>query len=237
MGAGAWRRLPLVRQPVGDLLARAVALLDDVEREGAPVLAWSQASAPGLVLGRAARDPELDSRALERAGIAVHRRSSGGGAVLWDSGLLALDVALPPSHDLVARDVVETYAFLGRAFGQALVGLGIDGVNVVTVEEARRLPTPQGLRTLACFGSLSPYEVTVEGAKTLGLSQVRRRHGTLLQAGLLLDHDADTFARLFGEEEDAAGELERSVATVGDRVGASEVIAAVEEVLGGSPGS
>jgi lipoate-protein ligase A len=37
-----------------------------------------------------------------------------------------------------------------------------------------------------CFGGCSPYEVVVEQRKVVGLAQIRRRNGMLLQAGIYL---------------------------------------------------
>src|SRR5207247_733327 len=48
-----------------------------------------------------------------------------------------------------------------------------------TSEEAR-------LARAACFGALSPFEVTLHGRKVVGLAQVRRRSGALFQAAVLM---------------------------------------------------
>ncbi|HEU5198019.1 MAG TPA: hypothetical protein VFU32_00190, partial [Ktedonobacterales bacterium] len=42
----------------------------------------------------------------------------------------------------------------------------------------------------------SPYEITIQGRKVIGLDQVRRRVGFLFQGGLLLRWDAERIASL-----------------------------------------
>ncbi|MSP14303.1 MAG: hypothetical protein EXR62_15285 [Chloroflexi bacterium] len=67
-------------------------------------------------------------------------------------------------------------------------------LRLVTVTEARlqhkvlqdQEPELWQHLSLACYGTLSPYEIVAGKRKILGLSQVRRRAGGLFQAGLLL---------------------------------------------------
>lgn len=175
--------------------------------DGPPVVSWSRTSSPALVLGRSARKLPVDLDAARAAGVAVLQRASGGGPVLWDAGLLALDVVLPRGHGLAPADVVEGYRWLGEAIAAALRDLGVPGVEVVGLADARadsRRPRPAHA---ACFGGLSPYEVRAGGRKVVGLCQVRRGGGTLLQAGLLLRFDAEGLGRLIAPDPPAASAL------------------------------
>jgi lipoate-protein ligase A len=91
----------------------------------------------------------------------------------------------------------------------------------------------------ACYGTLSPYEVVVGQRKVVGLDMIRRRAGSLLQAGVLLHWDTATLARLLGhtEEEQALlyhGLKERAVGldTLADRsIGIEETIQMFESVV------
>ncbi len=221
-------------------MARPGQMLGDLAAGGGPAVAWTTVTSPALVLGRAAQDPPLDLDLAGREGIAILRRGSGGGAVLWDTGLLALDVALPSEHRLADRDVVRAYRWLGEALGAAMAEIGVPGVRVVPPDVARADRVAAAATAAACFGSLSPYEVVADGRKLVGLSQVRRREGALLQAGIPLTFDAGRLSDLLRLDPVAAGAL--SERTVGLRrlvPSADEalVIATVDRHVAGAAGA
>jgi lipoate-protein ligase A len=200
--------------------------------DGPPVLAWSTVTAPGLVLGRHAVDPEVDRGSVAAEGVEVLKRSSGGGPVLWDRDLLALDVVLPRGHRLAPDDVVAAYRWLGEALAEALTAVGVPDVEVLALERARA--APPGPAADACFGGLSPWEVLAGGRKVVGLSQTRRRTGALLQAGLPLRLDAARLARLLGRDAGWAAGLAATAAGVRELapdVTADALVDAVEAAL------
>lgn len=196
----------------------------------APVCSWSTVAAPGLVLGRLAVDPSIDRNAVAAEGVAIVRRSSGGGPVLWDRDLLALDVVLPRGHALAGEDVVDAYRWLGEAIAGALRALGAPAVEVIGMAAAREARSRPGPAADACFGGLSPYEVLAGGRKVVGLSQARRRPGTLLQAGILLRLDARRLARLMGRDEGFAAGLAATAAGIDESVPGLTREAVVEAV-------
>src|SRR5262249_41144224 len=119
-------------------------------------------------------------------GIAVYRRTSGGTAVLVDEDALSMEVALPAGHPLATFDVVRGYQWIGELWAAALRALGIADARAVTTPEVRALAAlakDDPLR-LACYGTLSPWEVVVGRCKVVGLCQVRRRAGSLYQVGV-----------------------------------------------------
>lgn len=198
--AEGWRRLgPAAREP-GDAVALPVRLLDAMTPGGPPVASWSTVTRPALVRGRSGRREPVDEAFARARGIAVTERRSGGAPVLWDADLLSLDVVLPPDHRLAAADVTQAYRWLGEAVAAALETLGTTA-RVVGVDEARAAARADDPGSVAarrtCFGGLSPFEVVdAEGRKIVGLSQARRRTGTLFQCGILRDADVATLASL-----------------------------------------
>lgn len=202
--------------------------------EGPPAYSWSTVSAPALVLGRGAGAPPVDRAAAEDEGVAIVRRSSGGGPVLWDRDLVSLDVVLPRGHALALDDVVAAYRWLGEAIAEALTALGAPDVDVIGVARAHASRREPGPAADACFGGLSPFEVLAGGRKVVGLSQARRRPGTLLQAGIPLRLDAARLARLMGRDAAFAAGLGATAAGLRELVpdaDAAAVIAAVDAAV------
>ena len=140
------------------------------------------------------------------------RRSSGGGPVLWDAGLLALDVALPRGHPLAGDDVVDAYRWLGEAIAEALRALGVPDVEVVSIARAREDRARPGPAADACFGGLSPFEVPPRGARWWASPRRAGAPGALLQAGILMSLDPGLLARLLGRDEEFAAGLAAAAA-------------------------
>ena len=135
--------------------------------------------------------------------------------VLWDADLVAVDIVLPAQHPRLADDVVEAYRWVGEAAAEALTRLGLF-TEVIDVQAARAAPKSP-LADAACFGSLSPWEVTVDGRKVVGLSQVRRREGAVIQVGVPLRIDVGTLAAVIDGPNDAlAAELTKQMVGVQD---------------------
>jgi lipoate-protein ligase A len=200
-----WRLLPFSLAPS----ARHVALADALVRVGQePTVWWHAADAPTLLLGAGQSEPGFAPETLR-----VTRRRSGGTAVLATPSVLGLDVLLPRGHPLALPDVVEAYRWLGQIWSESMCRLGLDA-RVVEIAEARTAaPPPADLAEavrLACFGTLSPYEVVVGQHKLVGLAQIRRRN-VLLQSGLHFTFDARELAhQLAPDRTDAlAEELQR----------------------------
>ncbi|HLJ68888.1 MAG TPA: hypothetical protein VKX16_16145 [Chloroflexota bacterium] len=191
-----WRLIPFDRGPSESHFALSDALVRNVQ---VPTLWAHAADRTTLIVGPGQRPRDIDLASVEASGIVAVRRQAGGTAVLATPDVLGVDVAVPAGHPLAGNDVTTAYRWLGEVWLDALRSLGAH-VELVTVAEARAQPPAAGPAEpavrLACFGTLSPYEVTTGGRKLVGLAQVRRRTGTLWQSGIHLHFDAEGLAHI-----------------------------------------
>jgi lipoate-protein ligase A len=171
----------LVDEPAGGAWNMALdqALLDAAEREGCATLrlyAWQPHT---LSFGR--NEPatrRYDRAAIERNGLAVVRRPTGGRAV-WHADEVTYAVAAPNG---VFGSLRETYRAIHGLLAEALMGLG------APVGLAPDRPAV-GVGAGACFASAAGGEVvTVNGGKVVGSAQVRTeraflQHGSIILSG------------------------------------------------------
>jgi lipoate---protein ligase len=149
---------------------------------------------PAVVLGSTQPDDVVDRAAAARLGIEVARRRSGGGLVLvhpdhsrW------VDVVIPRTDPCWSDDVGHAFVWLGRAWGDALrTVLPADQAATVHHHEGALLTTRWS--RLLCFAGLGPGEVTVGGAKVVGISQRRTRRWARFQCLVLTRADPDLVA-------------------------------------------
>jgi lipoate-protein ligase A len=215
-----WYMLPFSADPTGLQLAASDALLVQMEARAAPVLRWYVMGTPAVVLGVGQKLSTFDLAACAAGGVALHRRASGGTAVRVEPDLLLLDIALPRAHPLHRRDVTESYRWLGELWVALLAGMGLPA-RLLPVAEARA--DKQALDRLtqqACYGGRSPYEVLVAERKVIGLAQVRRRGGAVLQAGVYWrwqpERLVDLLALTATERAALTGQLAERVAGLAD---------------------
>lgn len=203
-----WRALPLAIDEQQTHIDFSEQLLATAQPGDPATLYWSQAQPEGLVLGFSQKHTILNAHALAHHPLPIYHRRAGGTAVLVGPHLLGLDVMLPAGHPLILSDLVESYRWLGEAWVATLRKLGIT-TRVTSPAEAHAqrdlLKQPatrerESILRRACYGSLSPYEVITPDTnlKVVGLDMIRRRAGTLLQAGVLLRWDTETLAALLG---------------------------------------
>ena len=247
-----WRALPLTIDDQQKHIDFSEQLLASAQPGDPATLYWSQAQPEGLVLGFSQQLAILNAQALARHPLPIYHRRAGGTAVLVGTHLLGLDVLLPAGHPLILPDLVESYRWLGETWVATLRELGI-ATRAVPPAEAHaqrdllKQPATREREVFlrrACYGTLSPYEVVTENGnlKVVGLDMIRRRAGTLLQAGVLLHWDTETLAELLSHtaQEEAVlreGLHERAVgldALAGWEISAETLVATFERVLASS---
>jgi len=179
-----WRTARLVVDEPRVLVAAGLAALDALADDPTPTLRWYRSTHTAVVLGRG-QAAALAAHAT--ADVEILTRHSGGGAVLMDPDLLSLDVLLPTGHPWLEGDLAGVFDRVGEAWASALDGFGVPGLAVHRgAGTARRRGTErERLLAAVCYASLGRGEVTAGGRKLVGLAQRRRRHGALVQCGLL----------------------------------------------------
>jgi lipoate-protein ligase A len=132
---------------------------------------------------------------------AVRRRSGGGAVLMEPGGLVWVDVFVPAGDPLWEVDVGRAFLWLGRAWAAVIEGGTVHAGALVTTPWSK----------LVCFAGLGPGEVTVGGAKVVGMSQRRARAGALFQCAALRewrpDRLLDRLALTDGERRRAASDL------------------------------
>jgi lipoate---protein ligase len=141
----------------------------------------SMVERPALVLGSTQRDDIVDRRAAARAGVEVVRRRSGGGAVLLEPDAhVWIDVAIPAGDGLWTDDVSRSFHWLGEVWVGALDSVAVRGATLHTAAMCHTK-----LSRLICFAGVGPGEVSLDGAKAVGISQRRSRAGARFQSLVL----------------------------------------------------
>lgn len=156
-------------------------------------------TAPAVVLGSTQSRGVLDDAAVDRAGLEVASRRSGGGFVVVVPGECAwVDVVVPSTDARWHPDVGVAFDWLGAAWVEALDRIGRPGGEVCRAAEA----TPAG--RIACFAGLGRGEVIVGGAKVVGISQRRTREAARFQCLVHGVFDVATNVALVASDEHRA---------------------------------
>lgn len=207
MTAGGGWSISTVRATVADLHARD---LPEVLTRTVEICEPVDAA---LVLGSTQDVSVVDVDALRARHLSVVRRRSGGGAVLVEpGGLIWIDVLIPRGDPRWNDDVGKSVEWLGWVCHDALANCGVVTGPPCEVMQRTRWSS------LVCFAGLGPGELTIDGAKVMGISQRRTRVGARFSLSVPLRWDpvgtAELFALTPGDQVELAGELVRSARAV-----------------------
>jgi len=173
----------LVLEPEGlsgpENMALDEALLVEADRTGAGYLRLYRWEPACLSFGRnEAAAQRYDRAAIERRGIAVVRRPTGGRAV-WHEHEVTYAVAAPVAAFGSLRD---TYRAIHARLAAALRALGVHATLA-----PRRPPVRPSAGPPSCFATPAGGEILVSGRKLVGSAQVRRGAAFLQHGSILLD--------------------------------------------------
>jgi len=189
-----------------------------VERDpGVRRVARCRPTTPAVVLGSTQRSDVVDAEAARTAGIDIVRRRSGGGAVLvTPDDPVWIDLWVPVDDEQWSADVTGAFGWVGSAWGEALAGLGLDGVVV----QGSGPGACTRWSSLVCFGGFGAGEVGVGGRKVVGLSQRRNRAGAWFHTACVRHWDPVVLLELLdlspGERAAASEGLAGAVTGVAD---------------------
>ncbi|MDQ6782446.1 MAG: hypothetical protein M3063_03150 [Actinomycetota bacterium] len=168
--------------PAAELHESSAALIATATSEVVRVIRILEVQHPTVVLGSGQPEHHVDRARAAALGVAVARRRSGGAAVLVGPGeVLWIDVVVPADDPLWSADLRRAGWWLGGCWAAALADIGIAGVETW---RGGMVSGPWAAKV--CFAGLGPGEVTVEGAKVVGICQRRTRAATLFQCAMPL---------------------------------------------------
>lgn len=194
----------------GSLHAGSVGALGEPRR----VMRVLHATAGALVLGSSQPLSDFDAAALDRSGLEVVRRRSGGGAVIVGPGrVLWVDFVVPGGDPLSDPDVARAAWWVGELWRLALERAGIGEAEVWKGPMVRRRWASR-----VCFAGLGPGEVRLAGRKVVGVSQRRARGAALFQTAAMLDWAPQEYLELMAGRPDGAGELAAAAVGLGPEV-------------------
>lgn len=197
----------------------------DVPPDSPPTVWVVEPTDRSVVLGSSQAETDIDRDAAARAGIAVARRRSGGGAVLvTPASMVWVDVILPRNHHAWTDDIGRASVWMGERWAEALDALGVDG------EVVQPPMTADPLARVVCFVGRGPGEVLVGGAKAVGISQRRTREVARFQCAALLAWDPDTLLDLLAPLPEVDEDRVRA-AGVGLPVDAGALVEALTHTL------
>jgi lipoyl(octanoyl) transferase len=174
-------------------MAADQALLDEAIQSGTATLRLYRWDPPCLSFGRNESTASYDRAQIERLGVDVVRRPTGGSAV-WHEHEVTYAVAAPIEQFGSLR---ASYCAIHERIAVALRSLGAD----VSLAPDRRLTRPPPHRTAAspdrhgpCFNASVGGEILAGGRKLVGSAQVRKRGAFLQHGSILLSGSQDMIA-------------------------------------------
>ncbi len=220
-----WRLITdAIGRPGAENMAIDQALLEEADRTGRAFLRLYRWNPPCLSLGRnEAAAARYDREMLERRGIAVVRRPTGGRAV-WHEHEVTYAVAAPIT---LFESLRESYRAIHERLAAALRSLGADA-TLAAHRPSARPPVRPG----PCFASSVGGEVLVNGRKVIGSAQVRHGAALLQHGSILLDGSQEIVRAVSRQPSTVRGET-----TLREALGRAVSFGVVVEAIVGAWGA
>ncbi|MGI9622147.1 MAG: lipoyl protein ligase domain-containing protein [Acidimicrobiales bacterium] len=201
--SGRWRVVRIAGH-AQDIHDRAA----DVER--APEVVIAEVTDAAIVLGSSQPVGDIDEAAARRLDLSVVKRRTGGGSVLVaPNSQLWVDVIIGRDDPRWTDDVGESPLWLGRVWQEAFASLDMaTELHLPPMASTR-------LSRLVCFAGRGPGELSIDGAKVMGVSQRRAAATARFQCLVPVAWDPDRlFAAVRGLGDDDRAELLETAATI-----------------------
>ncbi len=183
-----WRTLLTPPLPGAENMACDLALMDRARMTGEAALRVYSWKDPTLSFGRNQKTGGYDRDALERAGIAIVRRPTGGRAILHHREITySVTAPAPPGESIAAA-----YDWINGLLLRALRALG---VHAAIATRTGRAPAPD---SNPCFAEPTAGEITLRGRKLVGSAQYREAGAMLQHGSILISDDQSGLAALAG---------------------------------------
>lgn len=169
---------------------------------------WEDEERGSLILGSSQSEDLAKVEALQKRGLKLVKRQSGGGAVLLEpESLVWIDVFIPRDDPMWEADVGRSALWLGKVWQATLAELGVSA----EVHHARYQPGNWG--SLVCFAGRAPGEVFIDGKKSIGISQRRSKQGARFQTALARRWNITDLSPLLNLSPKDCSRLETETAT------------------------
>ncbi len=166
---------------------------------------WSQ---PTLSLGRHQRRHKVNQSQLQRHGINLVRRPTGGKAVLHHQELTYSLCAGYQTHSALT-ELRSGHQFIAQCLARGLGSLGLEA----QLSDGRVVSPVKG--PMNCFAVPSKAEVVVNGKKVIGSAQARGKKSLLEHGAIPLRLDWTLWEKAMGPEVNSQRESFASLEEVG----------------------